>query len=161
MEKSEALLFLANIIPQKHGFRHRKSRRVGPGEDAERSDFVASKKNKKSKAGRPSVITDAVVGKLELGFSKGLNKTECCRFAGISRDSLYAYLEKNPKFSDRIEELQSHPSMKAKINIADRIEKGDIDLSQWYLERKCRDEFSLKQEVAASVNAAIKLEDLI
>lgn len=143
------------------GFRHRKSRRVGQGKAAERSGFVAGKKNKRNKAGRPPVITDAVVGKLELGFSKGLNKTECCRFAGISRDSLYEYLKKNPKFSDRIEELQSQPSMKAKINIADRIEKGDIDLSQWYLERKCRDEFSLKQEVAAEVKSTVKLEDIL
>ena len=122
---------------------------------------MARKKKKTSNAGRPTVITDVVVGKLEMGFSKGLNKTECCRFAGISRDTLYEFLKTNPKFSDRIEELQSHPSMKAKINIADRIEKGDIDLSQWYLERKCRDEFSLKQEVSASVNATVKLEDIL
>ena len=121
---------------------------------------MSSKKAKKSKGGRPTVLTDAVVGKLEIGFAKGLNKTECCKFAGISRDTLYAYIEKHPEFSDRIEVLQSHPSMKAKINIADRIEKGDVELSQWYLERKNRDEFSLKQTVDAAVSVK-KLEDIL
>lgn len=122
---------------------------------------MPGKKKRKNKGGRPPVMTPEVVGKLELGFSKGLNKTECCRFAGISRDSLYEYLKTHPEFSDRIEELQSHPAMRAKINIADRIEKGDIDLSQWYLERKCRDEFSLKQEVSAAVSSTVKLEDVL
>ena len=121
---------------------------------------MASKKKKKNTGGRPPVMTGAVVGKLEIAFAKGLNKTEACRFAGISRDTLYAYIKDNPKFSDRIEVLQSHPSMKAKINIADRIEKGDIELSQWYLERKNRDEFSLKQTVDAAVSVK-KLEDIL
>lgn len=122
---------------------------------------MAEKKKRKRGAGRHTVFTPEVVGKLELGFAKGLNKTECCKFAGISRDSLYEYLKTHPKFSDRIEVLQSHPSMKAKINIADRIEKGDIELSQWYLERRNRDEFSLKQEVSAAVSSTVKLEDLL
>lgn len=122
---------------------------------------MAAKKKKKRGGGRPPVVTPEVVAKLEMGFAKGFNKTECCRFAGISRDALYDYIERNPKFSDRIEVLRSHPSMKAKINIADRIEKGDIELSQWYLERRNRDEFSLKQEVAASVSSTVKLEDVL
>jgi hypothetical protein len=90
----------------------------------------------------------------------GLNKTECCEYAGISRDSFYEYLKKHPDFSDRIEVLQSHPSMKAKINISDRIEKGDVEMSKWYLERKNRDEFSLKQQSEVSVSVT-KLEDIL
>lgn len=121
---------------------------------------MAGKKKKKNRGGRPTVLTPAVVGKLEIGFAKGLNKTECCKFAGISRDTLYEYIKEHPEFSDRIEVLQSHPSMKAKFNIADRIEKGDIELSQWYLERKNKDEFSLKQQVDTTVTVT-KLEDIL
>lgn len=122
---------------------------------------MSKKKKKKGNRGRPTVMTAEVVGKLELGFAKGLNKTECCEFAGISRDTLYEYLEKHPDFSDKIEVLQSHPSMKAKINIADRIEQGDVELSQWYLERKNPDEFSTKQNINASVTGVVKLEDVL
>lgn len=122
---------------------------------------MSKKKKKKGYRGRPTVLTDDVVGKLELGFAKGLNKTECCEFAGISRNALYDFLKKNPKFSNKIEVLQSHPSMKAKINIADRIEQGDVELSQWYLERKNPDEFSTKQNINASVTGVVKLEDVL
>lgn len=122
---------------------------------------MAQKKKKKGNRGRPTVLTDAVVGKLELGFAKGLNKTECCEFAGISRNALYDFLEKNPDFSNRIEVLQSHPSMKAKINIAERIEKGDVELSQWYLERRNPEEFSTRQNISANVTGVVKLEDVL
>ena len=113
--------------------------------------------------GRPTVMTAEVVSKLEYGFMKGLNITECCHYADISRPAFYDYLEKNPDFSNRIEELKSNPSTKAKLNIVEAIEKGDADLSKWWLERKNKEEFSTKQEIAADVkekvNITIELSD--
>jgi ACT domain-containing protein len=110
-----------------------------------------------NKGGRPTVMTDAIVGKLEYGFMKGLNVTECCHYADISRTAFYDYLEKNPEFADRIEELKSSPSTKAKLNVVEAIENGDTDLSKWWLERKNRDEFSTKQEVSADVKGDIEI----
>lgn len=111
----------------------------------------------KNKGGRPTVVTDAVVSKLEYGFLKGLNVTECCHYANISRPTFYEYLEKNPAFSNRIEELRSNPSTKAKLNVVEAIENGDTDLSKWWLERKNKDEFSTKQEVSADVKGDISI----
>jgi hypothetical protein len=88
---------------------------------------------------------------------KGLNVTECCHYADISRTAFYDYLEKNPEFADRIEELKSSPSTKAKLNVVEAIENGDTDLSKWWLERKNRDEFSTKQEVSADVKGDIEI----
>jgi hypothetical protein len=110
-----------------------------------------------NKGGRPTVMTDVIVGKLEYGFMKGLNVTECCHYADISRTAFYDYLEKNPEFADRIEELKSSPSTKAKLNVVEAIENGDTDLSKWWLERKNRDEFSTKQEVSADVKGDIEI----
>lgn len=107
--------------------------------------------------GRPTVMTEAVVSKLELGFMKGLNVTECCHYADISRNAFYEFLKKNPDFEDRIEELRSTPSAKAKLNIAEAIENGDTDLSKWWLERRNKDEFSTKQEVAADVQSEVTI----
>ena len=104
-----------------------------------------------NKGGRPTVMTEAIVGKLEYGFMKGLNVTECCHYADISRTAFYDYLDKNPEFANRIEELRSYTSAKAKLNITEAIEEGDRDLSKWWLERRNRDEFSTKQEIAADV----------
>jgi ACT domain-containing protein len=113
--------------------------------------------------GRPTIVTDAVVAKLEYGFMKGLNVTECCHYADISRNCFYEYLEKNPDFKDRIEELRSNPSTKAKLNVVEVIENGDTDLSKWWLERRNKDEFTTKQEIDADVkekvNITIELSD--
>lgn len=111
----------------------------------------------KNKGGRPTSMTAAVVSKLEYGFMKGLNVTECCHYADISRQTFYQYLEKNPSFSDRIDELRSNPSTKAKLNVVEAIENGDTDLSKWWLERRSRDEFSTKQEVSADVKGDIQI----
>ena len=102
-------------------------------------------------------MTEAVVAKLEYGFMKGLNVTECCHYADISRNCFYEYCEKNPGFKDRIEELRSYTSAKAKLNITEAIEEGDRDLSKWWLERKNRDEFSTKQEVSADVKSDVTI----
>jgi hypothetical protein len=107
--------------------------------------------------GRPTVMTPEIVGKIEYGFMKGLNVTECCHYADISRQAFYDYLEKNPDFSDRIEELKSNPSTRAKLNVVEAIENGDTDLSKWWLERRNKDEFSLKQEVSADVNSNVTI----
>ena len=93
------------------------------------------------------------MAKLEYGFMKGLNVTECCHYADISRNAFYDYLEKHPDFKDRMEELRSRPSTKAKLNVVEAIEKGDTDLSKWWLERRNKDEFSTKQEVDADVKS--------
>ena len=113
-----------------------------------------------NKGGRPTVMTEEIVSKLEYGFMKGLNVTECCHYADISRTTFYDYLEKNPEFSNRIEELKSSPSTRAKLNIVEAIENGDADLSKWWLERRNKDEFSTKQEVSADVkdNVTITIE---
>lgn len=114
----------------------------------------------KNKGGRPTVMTAEVVGKLELGFLKDLNITQCCHFAGISRQTFYEYCDKHPEFLDKIEELQSSPSMKAKVNIVDAIEAGDLELSKWWLERKSKDEFSLKQDISVSTTQKNPMEEL-
>ena len=111
----------------------------------------------KSKRGRPTAITSSVVSKMEYGFMKGLNVTECCHYADISRNCFYEYLDKNPEFKDRIEELKSNPSTRAKLNVVEAIENGDTDLSKWWLERKNKEEFSTKQEVTADVNDKVNI----
>jgi ACT domain-containing protein len=107
--------------------------------------------------GRPTIMTDAIVSKLEYGFMKGLNVTECCHYADISRNCFYEYLDKNPEFKDRIEELKSCTSARAKLNVSEAIDNGDKELSKWWLERRNKDEFSVKQEVAADVQSKVNI----
>lgn len=101
---------------------------------------------------RPKKFTDEVVGKLEYAFMKGFNITEACNYAEISRDTYYEYLKKNQDFSDKMERAQTNLQRRAKINLAEAIENGDLGESKYYLERKCKDEFSSKQEIQHSGN---------
>ena len=104
---------------------------------------------------RPRKITKEVVGKLELAFSRGLNITEACDFVGLSRDTYYEKLKNDKGFSDKMSRAQNHLISSAKINIAAGIESGDIDLSKWYLERKCKDEYSVKRDIDAKITADV------
>lgn len=114
----------------------------------------------KNKVGRPTVMTEAVIGKLELLFAKGLTDREACLLADIDPSTLYDYCNKHPEFTERKEALKQHPTAKARLNVIEAIEKGDSDLSKWWLERKARDEFSTKQTIDGDIKIT-KLEDLL
>lgn len=107
----------------------------------------------KSKGGRPNKINETVVNKLSEAFSFGYTDGEACYYAGISKPCLYDYCKKNPEFSDRKEILKKNPITIAKRNIVramdenyNKDEKSIVETSKWYLERKCKDEFSTRQE---------------
>lgn len=110
---------------------------------------MAEKKNNKT-AGRPTKMNEEIVGKLEYAFSKDFNIGEACDYAGIHRDSYYEWIKNNKEFSDRMEQAQTNLKRKAKINIADKIEEGDMDVTKWFLERRAKDEYSTKQAVEMS-----------
>lgn len=112
--------------------------------------------------GRPRKITKEVVGKLEYAFMRGFNISEACDYAAISRDTYYEKLKQSKEFSDRMERAKTNLQRKAKLNLAEAIESGNLDESKYYLERKCKDEFSVKQEinVAGEINHSNPFESL-
>lgn len=99
---------------------------------------------------RPKKISTEVLQKLEDGFVMGMTDREACIYADISTGTLYNYCNAKPEFLERKEQLKDGVKMRAKINVAKKIEGGDVDLSLWYLERKSKDEFSAKQEIGVS-----------
>lgn len=105
---------------------------------------------------RPRKITDDVLRKLEEGFLKGLSDREACLYADVKSSTFYDYCKTHKGFSERKELLKEQVKMRAKINVSEKIAQGDIGLSLWYLERRCRDEFSLRQEVAHSGQVDMK-----
>ena len=115
-----------------------------------------------NKVGRPTVMTDKVIGKLEMLFAKGLSDREACLIADIHPSTLYDYCSINPEFAERKELLKEQVKTRAKLNVAEAIDNNDVDMSKWYLERKAKDEFSTKQEIQADVNSEVTINiDLI
>ena len=94
--------------------------------------------------GRPSSMTPEVVNKLEQAFAIDSTVIEACSYADISRETFYNWLEKNPKFNDRIQRLRQRPVLKARQTIVQNIEQPEH--AKWYLERKVKKEFALRTE---------------
>ena len=83
---------------------------------------------------------------IEQAFSFGATDLEACFYAGISKDALYDYQVKNPEFTERKEGLKNNLKLIAKNVLGKSIEGGNETDAKWYLERKCKDEFSLRNE---------------
>ena len=81
-------------------------------------------------------MTQEVIAKLEDAFSWGCTDLEACCFANISKDALYDYCNKNPKFSERKEVLKNHPVMKARRVVVEALEDDDINTAHKVIDRK-------------------------
>lgn len=98
--------------------------------------------------GRPTVMTEETIRKLEEIFALGGTDAEACFYANISKESLYAYCREHPEFTDRKEGLKDNPVLKARRTVVKALD--DPKDAQWYLERKRKGEFSIKQELEHS-----------
>lgn len=98
----------------------------------------------------PSKMTPELIQKLEEAFTYGLTDDEACLSVNVSTSSFYDYQAKHPEFRKRKEELKKTPNMHAKKVWMKEITGGNYTASKEWLERKARDEFSLRHEVEQS-----------
>lgn len=103
-------------------------------------------KNKKNLWWRPEIITPEILTKLEMAFAYSLTDDEASLFCWISPRTLYRYIDKNPEFWHRKELLKKKPNIKAKMNWIEKMNNKDYQASKEWLERKSKDEFSMKTE---------------
>lgn len=111
------------------------------------------------KRGRPAAVTDAVVDKMLHAAALGLNNNQTAVYAGISKDVLYKYMREHPDIKDRLDTLRNRPAAVAVANVVNEIDRGNIDASKWYLERKCRDEYGTRPETAIAIAGVGVLAD--
>jgi len=109
----------------------------------------------KNKGGRPTKMSKETIAKLEEVFALGGSDSEACFYANISKQTLYNYQEKNPEFVDRKEALKEKPILKARQTVVKALD--DPKDAQWFLERKRKEEFSLRQEVTGAEGKELKL----
>ena len=100
----------------------------------------------KSNAGRPTVMTDNVVSKLEQAFEWGCTDVEACIHAGISKQSLYDYCKKYPAFTDRKELLKDTPILMAKEIQSEKLKEKCINQANRVIDRK--EGQKIKQEIS-------------
>lgn len=106
--------------------------------------------------GRPSVVTQEVINKLEQAYIMGCTDIEACLYANISRTALNNYMKKNEDFKSRREMLKKNPALKARHNIYKSLEEGDLPTSKWFAE-KTMDDFNpqKKMDVVGDINMNI------
>jgi len=106
---------------------------------------IKKKPGPKNKGGRPPIMTDDTIKKLEEVFALGGSDSEACFYANISKQTLYNYQKEHPEFVDRKEALKEKPILKARQTVVKALD--DPKDAQWFLERKRKDEFSLRSEL--------------
>jgi hypothetical protein len=100
--------------------------------------------------GRPSVFDAVTLQKLEEAFANDATDVQACFLANISPASLYNYQKEHPDFLERKKALKGMTAYQAKINIKNKVIDGDVAISQWYVERKEKNEgFSTRTELTA------------
>jgi hypothetical protein len=103
---------------------------------------------------RPTVITPDIIIQLKQAFAIGCTDEEACAYAKIGKSSLYRYIEQHPEFREESNRLKKEPILKAKNTIVRSLD--DVKDAQWYLERKKKDEFSLRSEFTGRDGEDIK-----
>lgn len=94
--------------------------------------------------------------KLEQAFAIGCTDKEACIYAGITPDQLYYYTSTvNPQFQVIKEELKEKPILKARQTIVKGLDQ--VDNARWFLERKAKNEFSIRQEHTGKDGEALKI----
>ena len=118
-------------------------------------------KKSENKGGRPTVITPEIIAKLEQAFSLGCSDLEACIYADIGKTELYDYQEKNPEFTERKEMLKQKLVLKARVVVAEALKNKDENTAKWYLERKARDEFSVKNVTELEGGLKVSLVEFV
>ena len=84
-----------------------------------------------------------IVQKLEEAFAMGADVSAACYYASISRQTYYNWVEENKELAEDLDKLKEKPVLKAYKTLKDNMHK--IEVAQWYLSRKRKDEFSTKE----------------
>lgn len=86
--------------------------------------------------------TPETIGKLEYAFSIDCTIGEACFYAGIAESTFHEWCKEDKKLSERMHSLKYTPVLKARQTVNKNLKT--VHVAQWYLEKKCNDEFSGK-----------------
>ena len=106
-------------------------------------------------AGRPTVMTDSVLALLKEAFEWGCTDREACLHAEVDEATLYRYQEDHPDYASKKAQWKERPILKARKCVVDSLETN-ADMSMKYLERKKKDEFSLRTESESKLAGTIQ-----
>lgn len=105
-----------------------------------------TKNNPKGEQKSPK-LTPETIRKLEGAFAIDATVGEACYYANISQDTYYRWIKKFPELSEKFKRLRQKPILTARQEVVKGL-ANNPEFSLKYLERKKKDEFSLRTEVS-------------
>lgn len=105
----------------------------------------------KIKLGRPETVTPEMADRIMSFFKMGLNDEEVCEQVGIAPSVLYAYQSRHADFQEKKKLAKTNLVARARrelfAGLQSKDEKIRVDTAKWVLERRCKGEFSTRQEI--------------
>jgi AcrR family transcriptional regulator len=109
-------------------------------------------------AGRPTERNDEVNRKIEEAAALGASIEEIAMYCGVHRATLYRWMKDDEELSDRIQELQERPILKARQTVVKHLD--DPSHAFKYLEKKRKGEFGNSLEVSGRLTISQVLDNL-
>lgn len=92
---------------------------------------------KKDLGGRPTLLTEATIRKLEELFKAGSTVEQACIYANIGKSTYYDWLKADDSFRMKMEKAQYYVDVVAQnIVVDDIVNKKNIDSAKWWLVNK-------------------------
>ena len=114
------------------------------------SDGGSNDTNINGTAGAPSLLDDAKVrADFLVAAALGANIEACCAYAKIHKSTYYRYITEHPEFSDEVDQKSKQPYLTAVQSVVAAM-KEDPKLALKYLERRHKDEFSIRKELTGA-----------
>ncbi len=101
---------------------------------------------------------EEVVKVLEPFFKLGCSLTKACQYAGIPHSTLSNWLVDDEELRLKIEGWQNEMNAKAREVIQKAVINGDEKMAAWWLERREKESFSVRQE---NINTNASITDIM
>lgn len=117
----------------------------------------SNKTGKNGTAGtkKKSALDDPVVqADFLTAAALGANNEACCAYAKVSSSAYYSYVTDHPEFAEKLDQKRHQPYLLAVETVVQAM-KSDPKLALKYLERKHKDEFSIRREMTGADGAKL------
>lgn len=107
--------------------------------------------------GRPTVMNQDKLRKLEYAFSIGCSVAEALGYANLAKSTFYDFCKDNPELSDRFEHLREQPVLKARQTLINKL--GRVEEAKWYLGKRRPEEFGEQSNPSVMVPVQVNLNE--
>jgi hypothetical protein len=111
--------------------------------------------------GRPKADLELYYTKIKPYLQQGYSINKSCILAGIPPTTISDYTISDPNFSERIKADQEYASVLSRNIILGKLKDKDEATAKWWLERKNKDEFSLRNETNLTIDFEKKWNELL